>query len=579
MNNIEIAWVFEEMADLIELSEDNVFKVRAYRKAAKTIKNLPKDLAEMWQEGKIEEIPGIGKNLKEKIVEMLTGDKCEYHQQLRSMVPPSLRELLSIPGLGPRSVRLIHERLNVKNLKELEIAAREKRIRELPGMGSKSELAILRGIEMLQQHGNSEVPIGIALPLGNLFLKDLLMLPGVTAGAICGSLRRGKELVKDIDLLIATEQPQLVRQTMQKHPQVKETVTSGTKKSVVLSWLGIKIEVRTVEPEDYWAALHHLTGSAQHHEKIRERAKSNGLKINEYGVYHIDSGEVFKLSKEEDIYDLLGMPFIPPEIRENNGEWEAALNEEIPVLINKEDYKGDLHLHTTWSDGINDIAEMAAAAAQKGYDYIAITDHSQSLSIANGLSLERLRQQQRQIKELNKENSKPYIYAGIEADILPDARLDFPDEVLRQCDVVIASIHTGLRQDKEKIAQRLEAALKNPYVNIVAHPTGRILGRREPYQVNFDRFFQLAKAEQKILEINASPDRLDLNADLARRAAYEFAIPIAINTDAHDSSRYEDIAYGILTARRAWLTKKHVVNTKNREHLERILGKSRKHHD
>ncbi|WP_227765759.1 DNA polymerase/3'-5' exonuclease PolX [Zhaonella formicivorans] len=575
MTNLEIAWIFSEIADLLELKEESSFKVRAYRKAAKTIKHLSDDLGSLWKKGKLTELPGIGKNLSDKIAELLSTGQCAFHQRLKEEVPVTLRELLAIPGLGSKSVRLIHERLHVNNMEELEAAAKEKKIRTLPGMGSKTELNILRSIEMLKQNAQSEVPIGVALPLANLFLNDLKRLPEVTDGAICGSLRRGKELVKDIDLLIATRNPDLVRQTVLKHPQVKDIITSGNEKSAVLTWLGVKVEVRTVSPDQFWSALHHLTGSKEHHERLRQRARSLGLKVNEYGIFPEGSEVSLEIKGEEDIYRATGVPYIPPELREDSGEWEAALENDLPRLLELEDIKGDLHLHTSWSDGIHSIEEMADAARRKGYEYIAITDHSRSLGIANGLSIERLQEQHALIKQMNSQSADLKILTGVEADILQDGRLDYPDEILEQCDVVIASIHTGFRQEMEKLTLRAEAALKNPYVHILAHPTGRILGRRKPYDIDLDRLFQLAKAEGKALEINSSIDRLDLNAALARRAAYEFEIPIVINTDAHDVSRLEEMAYGVTTARRGWLTKEQVVNTKSKLELDKFLKRRR----
>lgn len=575
MTNLEIAWIFSEIADLLELKEESSFKVRAYRKAAKTIKHLSDDLGSLWKKGKLTELPGIGKNLSDKIAELLSTGQCAFHQRLKEEVPVTLRELLAIPGLGSKSVRLIHERLHVNNMEELEAAAKEKKIRTLPGMGSKTELNILRSIEMLKQNAQSEVPIGVALPLANLFLNDLKRLPEVTDGAICGSLRRGKELVKDIDLLIATRNPDLVRQTVLKHPQVKDIIISGNEKSAVLTWLGVKVEVRTVSPDQFWSALHHLTGSKEHHERLRQRARSLGLKVNEYGIFPEGSEVSLEIKGEEDIYRATGVPYIPPELREDSGEWEAALENDLPRLLELEDIKGDLHLHTSWSDGIHSIEEMADAARRKGYEYIAITDHSPSLGIANGLSIERLQEQHALIKQMNSQSADLKILTGVEADILQDGRLDYPDEILEQCDVVIASIHTGFRQEMEKLTLRAEAALKNPYVHILAHPTGRILGRRKPYDIDLDRLFQLAKAEGKALEINSSIDRLDLNAALARRAAYEFEIPIVINTDAHDVSRLEEMAYGVTTARRGWLTKEQVVNTKSKLELDKFLKRRR----
>lgn len=572
MNNLEIAWIFFEIADLLELKGENPFKVRAYRQAAKTIKHLPEELSKIRREGRLEEIPGIGKNLSEKISELLSTGTCQFYEKLKKEVPTSLRELLALPGLGAKSIRLIHENLQVKNIEDLEKAAKEKKIRTLPGMGSKTELNILRALEMWKKREQGLVPVGVALPLAEHILNDLKSLPEVIAGAIGGSLRRGVELVKDVDLIVSCQDSKPVRETFLKHPQARETVASGTRKCTILTWLGIKVHMWLVKPEEFSTALFYFTGSKAHLERVQTKAQELGLSITEYGIYSEKGQKSLEVNNEEEIYQVLDLPYIPPELREDKGEWEAALNGELPQLLELEDIKGDLHLHTTWSDGVNTIEEMVKAAKERGYSYIAITDHSRSLSVAHGLSIERLQEQHKLIKEMQALEEDFKIFTGVECDILQDGTLDYPDEILKECDVVIASIHTGFRQDSEKLTLRAEMALKNPYVNILAHPTGRILGRREAYDIDIDRIFQLAKDEGKVLEINSSVDRLDLNGELVRRAVYEFGIPIAINTDAHDTLRLAEMSYGVTTARRGWLTKEHVINTKSLSELEKFLS-------
>lgn len=571
MSNLEIAWIFFEIADLLELKGENPFKVKAYRKAAKTIKRLPEELSKIWQEDRLQEIPGIGKNLGAKIVELLTTGTCQLHEELKSQVPVTLRELLAIPGLGAHSIRLIHRHLQVNTLDDLEKVAKERKIRTLPRMGSKTELNILRSIEMLKRRKQGLIPVGVALPLAELILKDLKSLPGVTAGSLCGSLRRGLELIQEVEMLIGTEEPALVRRAFLKHPQCQEVIASGSRKSTILTKLGIKVHLWLVKPEEFPAALFYFTGSKEHVARVQSRGEKYELNVNAYGVFSGKEQKKLDINREEEIYQLLQLPYIPPELREDGDEWEAALNDELPQLLQLEDMQGDLHLHTNWSDGVNTIKEMVQEAKKLGYQYIAITDHSRSLRVANGLSIERLREQHEIIREMQALEEDFKIFTGVECDILQDGTLDYPDEILKECDVVIASIHMGLRQDKEKLTYRAEMALKNPYVTIFAHPTGRILGRRDPYDIDIDRIIQLAKDEGKVLEINSSPDRLDLNGELVRRAALEFDIPIAINTDAHDIARLSDMSYGVKTARRGWLTKEHVINTKTLPQLESFL--------
>lgn len=572
MTNIEIAWIFWEIADLLELKgNENFYKIRAYRKASKTIKHLTVDIAELYRQGKHKVLPGIGKTIAENIEELLTTGKCEIHQQLKKEIPLALREMLTIPGVGPKTISLILRELGITTVQELKEAAIHKKIRNLPGLGSKTELNILRGIEMLEQNQLNGIPIGIARPVAMTFLHDLLKVPGVNNGSICGNLRRAEEVIEEINLLISTVQPDLVREILQKHPQVKEVITSGTKKNTVLTWLGIKVTVTLVQPANYWLVLHYLTGSTEFIKALQVYAEKIGYCLDQYDLYDIKQKQRILVENEEIIYDTLKLQYIPPELRENKEAIEAAVKGELPSLIEKSDLKGDLHMHTSWSDGLNDIEEMAEAARNRGYKYIGITDHSRSLAIANGLSIERLKKQHEYINQLNLNYEDFKILAGVEMDILQDARLDYPDEILENCDVVIASIHTGLRQEEEKIYARLEAALKSPYVHIIAHPTGRILGRRKPYNVDFDRFFELAKKEGKVLEINSSPDRLDLNADHVKKAVQEYDIPIAINTDAHDIARLDDIKYGILTARRGWLERADVINTLELDNLRKLF--------
>ncbi|QGP90846.1 DNA polymerase/3'-5' exonuclease PolX [Neomoorella glycerini] len=613
MTNLELAWALTEMGDLLELKGEEPFKVRAYHRAARALENLEEEAAALYARDALEEIPGVGKNLAKKIAELLTTGRSAFLENLRREVPPGLREMLAIPGLGSRSIRQIYQGLGITTLEELETAAQEKRIRTLPGMGSKTELAILRGVEMLKEV-REQVPVGVARPLALLLRDQILAIPGVERVAIAGSVRRGCEMVGDVDLVVAVQPGNQVADVMPRYPQVKEVLASEPDRLSLRTTLGVKIEIILVPPEDFAATLFYATGSKAHRRRLISLAASRGLGVADLGLATprwlaeekavLAAGQEGTAGEGEDaagetgglqigavgqeappamvgrparedqpaepfFYQRLGLPYIVPELREDRGEIEAALRGELPRLITLADIRGDLHMHSRYSDGVATIAAMAAAAQARGYQYIAITDHSRSLVVARGLSVEQLKAQREEIVRLKEELAGITILAGIEVDILADGRLDYEDDVLKEFDLVIASIHSGFRQEEEQVMTRLEAALRHPYVDILGHPTGRMLGRRRPYAVDVTRIIKLAAETGTILEINASPDRLDLN-DTAARLAKEYGVPIAINTDAHDPNRLADMEYGVLTARRGWLEPENVVNTWE---LERLLAR------
>ena len=620
MTNLELAWALAEMGDLLELKGEEPFKVRAYHRAARSLENLEEEASALHARGALEEIPGVGKNLAKKIAELLTTGHSTFLDNLRQEIPPALLAMLAIPGLGSRSIRQIHQGLGITTLAELEKAAREKRIRTLPGLGSKTELAILRGLDMLKEV-KDQVPLGVARPLAQLLKKHLLALPGVIAAEIAGSVRRGKEMVGDIDLVAAVEPGNQVAAVMARHPQVKAVMAQEPDRLALQTNLGVKIEVIMVAPEAYPATLFYATGAPAHRRALLRLAAERDLSVADLGLNtpgwlaeaeglaagSKHSGDDDRLDAhgahpgsippgaltspyitnavapgagaaeaagagepvEAVFYHRLDLPYIVPELREDRGEIAAALRGELPDLVTLAAIRGDLHMHSRYSDGVATIAEIAAAARERGYRYIAITDHSRSLVVARGLSLEELKDQRQEIDRLNKELEGITILAGIEVDILADGRLDYEDEVLKEFDLVIASIHSGFRQEGEQIMARLEAALRHPYVDILGHPTGRMLGRRRPYAVDVNRVIELAAATGTILEINASPERLDLN-DESVRLAKEYGVHIAINTDAHDPHRLADMEYGVLTARRGWLEPGDVVNTWE---LDRLLAR------
>lgn len=571
IENIEVAWIMSEIADLLELKGESVFKIRAYRKAAKAIANLATDLAVLLDEKQLESVPGIGKAIAAKIEELLKTGKIKYYENLKSEVPIGLLEIITIPGVGPKLAQQLYQKQGITSVDELEAAAKAKKIRGLPGVGNKTEQNILHGIEMLRS-GVGRTTLGIADALARSFLGFLQVVPGVEYSGAAGSIRRMKESIGDIDLVVGAHEPGRVIELFVKHPQVKRILSQGETKASIVTRMGVQIDLMVVAPEQYWSALHHFTGSREHNVRLRELAHKKGLKINEYGVFLREDDSLLPLAGEADIYTHLGLPYIPPELREDLGEIEAALAGNLPDLVQQTDIKGDLHLHSDWSDGVNTIEQIIGRASELGYEYIAITDHSKSLGIARGLSAERLAMQGEYIRELNERTTDLEILSGIEVDILANGDLDYPDGLLAEKDVVIASVHSGFKQDQAKLTGRVVAAMKNKHVDIIAHPTGRLIGRRDAYTIDMEAVFEAAAKYGTVLEINSSPDRLDLRDTYVRRAS-EMGIKICINTDAHDINRLDEMKYGVATARRGWLSKEDVVNTMDVHELRRFLAR------
>lgn len=569
MKNFEVAFIFYDIADILEIKGENFFKIRAYRKAAHTIENLPMDVKELAGESHLQEIEGIGKALEEKIREIINTGTCRYYEELKKDFPRGLVEMLKIPGLGAKKIKVIYDNLGISSIEELEKAARAHKIRELPGMGVKTEQSILKGIQTLKGQGD-RVQLAIALPVANRIMEILSGMKEVSKVAIAGSLRRRKEMVKDIDIVVATEAAETLVENFLKLPIISRVLAEGLSKVSVVLNAGIQVDLRLVKPQEFYSALQHFTGSKEHNTKLRSLALKMGYKLNEYGIFEKEGDGVFCPKSETELYSKLDMPYIIPELREDRGEIEAALQDGLPDLVKLEDIRGDLHLHSDFSDGVSSIEEMVKKAKELGYEYIAITDHSKSLKVARGLDESRLRQQLELIKGINERVKGIRILTGIEVDILPDGSLDFDDDILKELDVVIASIHSGFKQDKTTITSRIVNACHNRYVNIIAHPTGRLLGRREPYDVDMDEVFEAAAKTGTVLEINSSPDRLDLNDVNVKRAA-EMGIKIAINTDAHGTEALSDMMYGVWVARRGWLAAENIINTYSLEQLLEFL--------
>jgi len=572
MKNQEVSRVFNDIADLLEIKGENPFRIRAYRRAAMNIEGLSKDVAETSKD-ELMKIPGIGKDLAGKVEEYVTTGRLQFYEDLKKEVPESLSMLLSIPGLGPKTAKLLFDELNVIDIDALEQLALEHKLSGLPGIKTKTEENILKGIEMVKR-GMERKPLGKVLPIANDIFKHLESTAPVKKLIIAGSIRRYKDTIKDIDILATSKDPKTVMNVFVHMPKVKDVIMQGPTKSSILINEGIQVDLRVVEGESFGAALAYFTGSKAHNIRLREMAVKKGLKINEYGIFREKDDRRVGGEKEEDIYKILGLPYIPPELREDSGEVEAALEGRLPRLVELGDIKGDLHVHSKWSDGSHDFGELIDAAKKRGYEYIAITDHSKGLGIARGLTSERLMEQKKEIDSINKKIKGFKLFVGIEVDIRREGQLDFPDDVLKEMDIVVASIHSGFRQNREKITGRLISAMKNPYVSVIAHPTGRLLGERDPYDVDMKEVLKVARETGTALEINAYPLRLDIN-DTYAKMAKEMNVSIVINTDAHVTNQFDYMAYGVSIARRGWLEKKDILNTQKYTSLIKLLKQKR----
>jgi len=558
MKNREIARIFNEIADLLEIKGDNPFRIRAYRRAAQNIEGLSKSVEEIPKE-EILKVPGIGQDLAGKIQEYIKTGKMQAHEELKHEIPEGLLTLLSVPGLGPKTSKLLYEKLKIKGIEDLERLASEHKLSGLPGIKEKTEENILKGIEMLKR-GKERQPIGRVLPIANDILEHLRRKAPVSKIDLAGSLRRWKDTIKDIDILATSDNPKEVMKVFVHLPHVKDVLMHGPTKSTVIIHEDLQVDLRVVEKESYGAALAYFTGSKAHNIRLREMAMKKGLKINEYGIFREKDEKKIGGEKEEDIYKILGLPYIPPELREDQGEIEAAQEGRLPRLIALEDIKGDLHVHSKWSDGSHTFEQLVEAAKEYGYSYIAITDHSKGLGIARGLTGERLLEQKKEINAVNKKLKGFRILHGVEVDIRSDGSLDISDEVLKELDIVVASIHSGFKQPRKQLTYRLVSAMKNPYVSIIAHPTGRLIGERDAYDVDMDEILTIAKKTGTAIEINAYPLRLDINDTYAKRAK-EMGIPIVIATDTHVTNQFDYMRYGVSIARRGWLEKDDVLNT------------------
>lgn len=559
MDNSEIAAILYEVADILDI-QGVAFKPNAYRRAARSIEELDEPVSGLAEEGKLKKITGVGESVAKKIQEILATGELSYLKRLRSEIPEGLLQILRIPDVGPKTVMLLYKELGISTVEQLRKAAEEHKLRSLKGFGEKSEEKILAGLKTLESKGKRML-LGEAYPVASAFVDHLKSSGSLDLVTVAGSLRRGKETVGDIDILVGDDDPSSVMEAFVSYPAVRQVLMQGPTKSSVLLKSGLQVDIRAVNTKSYGAALAYFTGSKDHNVRMRKIGVEKGLKLNEYGVYERGSGKMVAGATEEGVYAALDMKWVPPEIREDTGEVELSLKGIVPELLDPPHVRGDLHVHTDWSDGVPSIQGVAEAAVQRGYEFVAITDHSQSLKIANGLTPERLRKQIDAVRAVQQSaGRKITLLAGSEVDIKADGSLDMPASVLRSLDVVIASVHSRFKMDRSDMTKRIVTAIESGWVDIIGHPTGRIIGQRDPYEFDFDKVFSAAKSSGVCMEVNCFPDRLDLR-DVHCRLAKDSHVRVAIGTDSHRIEQLDFIRYGVMTARRGWLSDSDVLNT------------------
>ncbi|OOP56780.1 MAG: DNA polymerase III [Candidatus Brocadia carolinensis] len=572
MKNHEIASMFERIANILELKGENTFRINSYRKAARVIGDLTEDIEEIARAGKLTDIPGIGEGTAEKIVEYLHAGKMAKYEEVKEGVSEETVALMQIPGLGPKTVAMLNRELGVVGLNDLELALHEGKLKGLFGIGEKKIENIVKGIALFKT-SQQRISIGVAYPIVKRIIAELRRNARIKDIQAAGSLRRMKETVGDIDILVTGAKGADIVKSFVTMRGVTQVLAAGDTKGSVRVEEGVQVDVRVVREDEFGSALQYFTGSKEHNIHLREIAKKKGFKINEYGIFKGD--EKIGGRCEEEIYTILGMDWIPPEMRENRGEIEAAREKKLPKLIELSDIKGDLHNHSNWSDGIPTIEEMANHAMKMDYQYLVVSDHSKSLHVAHGLKDEELLEEIEEIDRLNKKLKGFTLLKATEMDIRADGVLDFSDKLLEKLDVVIASIHSGFKQGKQKITERMIAAIHNPYVNIIAHPTGRLISKREGYEVDMDKVIEACSETGTALEINCYHDRLDLN-DIYCRKAKEAGVVIAINTDAHHVDQMWMMELGVGIARRGWLEARDVLNTLSVDKVKDFCMKKRK---
>ena len=571
IHNHDIAAIFEQVADLLEIENANPFRVRAYRNAARTVDSLSQSLADLVARGEdLSELSGIGKDLAGKIKEIVDTAGLTFLQELEARTPPELAEMMKIAGLGAKRVHLLHEKLGINTAQDLKEAALTGKIKEIKGFGEKIEQQIIEGLGGITTE-EKRFKLSTVEPVAQALLGYLKGAPGVKEAIVAGSYRRHKETVGDLDILVACGHSNAVMEAFVNYEDVEKILAQGDTKSSVILRSGLQVDLRVVPEESYGAALHYFTGSKAHNIAIRQLGVKKGLKINEYGVFE---GEKWVAGKTEaEVFEMVGLPYIEPELRENRGEVEAAPRGRLPHLITLEAIKGDLHAHTKATDGRNTLEEMANAAQDRGYEYLAITNHSKRVSMAHGLNAADLAQEIAEIDRLNGKIKGFVVLKAIELDILADGALDLPDDILKDLDLTVCSVHYNLNLSREKQTERIIRAMDNPHFNILAHPTGRLINKRDPYEVELERLLAAAKERGCFMELDAQPDRLDL-ADIYCKLAKVMGVRLAIDTDAHSIQDLVFMRYGIDQARRGWLEPDDVINTRPLKELRKLLQRS-----
>lgn len=571
MKNKEIASLFQRMADLLEFKDENIFKINAYRKSARILNDLTTDIEEIIRSGELQHMPGIGKGTAEKILEYLSTGHIAKYEEMKKGIGDDLIALLGVPSLGPKTVAMLHKEMKINSLEDLNTAVHDERMAELPGMGKKKIENIIRGIELYSQ-SRERMPLGKALVIAREVIGELQKAAGIRDIEAAGSLRRGKETIGDIDILASGSRKKEIIDTFVHLPLSGSILAQGETKGSIVTANGIQLDLRVVEKDSFGAALQYFTGSKSHNVRLREIARRSGLKINEYGIFSGDRKVAG--AREEEMYAALKMDWIPPELREDRGELEAAVGHSLPALVRRSDIRGDLHVHSHYSDGAHSLPEIAAAAKKMGYQYIAVTDHSPSLKIARGLSAARLKEKIAEVKMINQSLSGIRLLCGAEVDIRNDGTLDYPDDLLSRLDIVIGAIHSGFKGSREQITKRIITAMDNPHLHIIAHPTGRLLGEREPYNVDMGRVIEAAAETGTALEINSYQDRLDLD-DVTAMEAGKKGVMIALGTDSHHLEQLWMMELGVMVARRGWLERRHLLNTLTAEELLAWTGARR----
>ena len=568
MRNLELAALFYKIADLLEM-QGIKWKPQAYRRAAKSLEALERDIEELWKEGKLKEIPGVGEGIERHIDEFLRTGKVRPFEAVMRKIPKGLDELMEIESIGPKKAFFLYKRLKIKNLADLEAAVKMHKLENLQGFGEKSEQNILKGIGMYKS-GHERMLLGKALSIAEGIVAELKKNRGIERIAIAGSLRRMKETIGDIDILATAKNANAVMDAFVNMQEVRDVLAKGTTKTTVVLNSGVQADVRVLKDSEFGSALQYFTGNKEHNIRLREIAIKRGLKLSEYGLFEKKTGKRIAGKTEEGIYAKFGMKYIEPELREDRGELQAAMQNKLPKIISYGSAKGDFHVHSSWSDGSEGIEEIANAAKNIGYEWMCLTDHSESERIAHGMDEERLLKQIAEIRKINKKIKPFRILAGSEVDIKANGELDFSNDVLKKLDVVVAAVHSGFKSTKEQMTSRVLNAISNKYVKIIAHPTGRLIGKREGYEIDLERIFEACAKNKVMPEINAYPERTDLNDSNAKRAI-ELGCKIAIGTDAHSIEQLHYMRLGIAMARRAWAKEKDVANTLGLREMEKLL--------